>query len=178
MKRALTFAATLGAASLVALAALTGDERDNAFGVTAVQLEKINHQPATLTVDGETKSVYSNADLEQFKTYAVTTRTPWRDAPATFEGVLLTDVLKKHGLDDASMIRMVAENDYIVDLPRSVWTDRPALIATRVDGKGLTRKERGPFYLVFPMDADPSTSGDFENYWVWMIAKVSEKPSE
>lgn len=167
-------AAALAAASLLVVASLDHEEGARSHGFERVELAPIEHHSATLTVHGETETVrYSNAELERFDAYALTTKTPWRDAPAVFEGVLLTDVLAEHGLDDEPTLRIVAENDYVVEVPREVWTSRPALIATRVDGVGLSRRDRGPFYLVFPLDADPSTGGEFATYWVWMMADIS-----
>ena len=69
-------------------------------------LPPIEHEQAALTVvasDGvETR--YSAAELEMFPTYSLTTTTPWRDEPTVFEGVLLSDILEKNGLNGSPSI--------------------------------------------------------------------------
>ena len=99
--------------------------------------------------------------------------TPWRAQEATFEGVLLTDVLSDNGMDDLDAIRVVAENDYAVVIPATVWKRWPILLATRVNGAPHTRRERGPIQFVLPMSSDPSAgTGSVVNNWVWMAARI------
>lgn len=148
--------------------------RVNSFGVEAVALEPMSLNPSSLTVAGPNGVFeFSGADLEALGAHRVTTTTPWRETPAVFEGVLLTEVLAIAGLENTAKIRVVAENDYAVELPRSVWTERPLLIATRVDGAPHERANRGPLQFVFPMNADRTTArSDFEGNWVWMAARI------
>ena len=54
-------------------------------------LDPMDHNAAQLTVVGpEATMTYSPADLEAMETYRMVTHTPWREAPAAFDGVLLT----------------------------------------------------------------------------------------
>lgn len=144
------------------------------FGVEPVLLAPIAFEPATLTVIGPNgEKTFDAAALEALGTHRLTTTTPWRDARTTFDGALLTDLLAATGLERAAAIRVVAENEYAVEIDRSVWTDRPLLIATRVDDAPHVRRYRGPLQFVFPMDADPSTAAEtFEQNWVWMAARI------
>ena len=179
MRRIAVFVIALCALGAVSFAALQVKSAAKDFGVAPAELTPIEHPQTALIVSGPRKTtIYTQETLEQLQTYSLTTSTPWRDQPARFEGVLLTDLLAEHGLGNASAIRFLAENDYEVDLLRADWLARPALIATRVDGRPLTRAERGPFYLVFPLDADPTTGGYFTTYWVWMIAEISAAPAD
>ncbi|MEM7058213.1 MAG: hypothetical protein AAF557_11530 [Pseudomonadota bacterium] len=150
------------------------------FAATAVQamepidVKKTRFAKAELTVtaDGEDQS-FTPAELEQLGTYAMTTYTPWRESPAEFVGVRLTDLLSATGLEDVSAIRVVAENDYAITMERDVWTNHDLLIATRVDGRGHTRRARGPIQFVFNMSQDPVTGDeDFQSNWVWMAARI------
>lgn len=142
--------------------------------VAAVELEDISFDEAHLVVvgrDGEVR--YSPAELEGLGTYRMVTTTPWRKEPAVFEGTLLTDLLAAQGLEDVAAIRVTAENDYAVVIPREVWTLRPVLIATRVDGQAHTRRARGPLQFVFPMNDEPALDDQsFEANWVWMASRI------
>lgn len=139
-----------------------------------VDVEDIRFAKAALTVTVEGKDqVFSPAELEQLGTYSMITDTPWRENPAEFVGVRLTDLLSATGLDDVSAIRVIAENDYAITMQRDVWMDNDLLIATRVDGRGHTRRARGPIQFVFNMGENPETGEeDFQSNWVWMAARI------
>lgn len=139
-----------------------------------VTLDSIAHASAELTVIGTdgTEARYDPAALEALPTYSLTTTTPWREAPATFEGVLLTDLLAAHGLSEVEAILVTAENDYAVTIPRAVWEELDILVATRVDGQAHTRRARGPIQFVIDMDAYTASEIAREDYMVWMAARI------
>lgn len=148
--------------------------------VTAVQamepvkVEDTRFARAALTVSTEGKDQsFTPAELEQLGTFSMTTDTPWRENPAEFVGVRLTDLLSATGLEDVSAIRVIAENDYAITMDRDVWVNNDLLIATRVDGRGHTRRARGPIQFVFNMSEAPETGEeDFQSNWVWMAARI------
>ena len=139
-----------------------------------VELEPIRHHSAELTVVGpDGASNYDPASLEALGARRMVTITPWREEPAAFEGVLLADVLEANGLLDVQAIRVIAENDYAVTIPAETWKRWPVLVATRVNGKPHSRRERGPIQFVLPM-SDDAAAGDvgMVNSWVWMAARI------
>lgn len=139
-----------------------------------VALDSIAHAPADLIViaaDG-TEARYDPAALEALPTYSLTTTTPWRSEPATFAGVLLTDLLAAHGLSEVEAILVTAENDYAVTIPRAVWEELEILVATRVDGRAHTRRARGPIQFVIDMDAYKASEIARQDYMVWMAARI------
>ena len=141
---------------------------------TQVQLDPIRHARAALVVagpDGET--TYKPAELEALGSMRMVTVTPWRDDTTEFDGVLLTDVLDANGLGDVDAIRVIAENDYAVTITAETWKRWPILVATRVNGKPHTRRERGPIQFVLPMSDFPEAGakGHGKN-WVWMAARI------
>lgn len=140
----------------------------------AVDLEPIRHTSAQLTVAGPNgETMYTPAELESLGASRMVTITPWREQAAEFDGVLLTELLEANGLSEADAIRVVAENDYAVVIPSEVWKKWPILVATRVNGKAHTRRERGPIQFVMPMSEQPEAgaSGNGSN-WVWMAARI------
>ncbi|MDD9920694.1 MAG: hypothetical protein OXQ92_00185 [Boseongicola sp.] len=139
-----------------------------------VTLDPINHQSAELQIrmtDG-TVVTYTPAELESLPTYRITTKTPWRDDPAVFEGVLLMDLLKKHGIEGSAAIRVVAENEYTTSFDRKVWEAAPILVATRVDGRAHSRRARGPIQFVVASDDYEGSSVITEDHLVWMAAAI------
>ena len=136
-------------------------------------LGPLDHNSASLSVEGPNGAkVYSPADLEGLETYQLTTTTPCRDVAVTFEGILLTDLLKRHGLDELPAIVITAENDFEVTFTREAWEATPMMIATRVDGKPHRRRERGPIQFVMDMGDYEDMDVLREHHWVWMAASI------
>ena len=146
-----------------------------AFGAAPepAELAPLEFPPASLVVEGATgTTAYDRATLEdEFRTYRLVTTTPWRPDPATFEGVMLNDLLARHDLDTARGVKVTAENDFQVVIPAEILTSVPILVATRVDGQPHTRRARGPLQFVIPMDVYERLDLT-ERYWVWMAARI------
>lgn len=139
-----------------------------------VSLDPVTHNDASLVVVGSDGNLneYSPADLEALPTYSVTTTTPWRDEPAEFVGVLLSDLLAIHGLADAAEILVTAENDYATTIGRDLLEDVQILVATRVDGRPHTRRERGPIQFVIEQQQFDTSVLTSESNFVWMAARI------
>jgi len=139
-----------------------------------VTLGPVEHEPAEVVIetpDG-TQTTYTPAQLEEFPTYTLTTTTPWRSEPARFEGPLLVDVLRAHGLDQLPAIMITAENDFMVEMESEVWNVTHVLMATRVNGKPLTRRERGPVLLVIDAADYEREAAIGERHLVWMVSRI------
>ena len=139
-----------------------------------VDLGPMAHASATLTVvapDGTERS-YTPAELEAFPTYSLTTTTPWRQEPATFEGVLLSDILTANGLSEAAAVTVTAENDYSTLVERGTWRGIQILVATRVNGRAHSRRTRGPIQFIIDMDTLTATDLAGEGTLVWMAARI------
>ena len=139
-----------------------------------VDVPPIDHLDATLVVIGAdgTDHVYTPADLEGFETYSLSTKTPWRDEPAEFVGVLLTDILAASGLASVDSIEVTAENDYRTIIDRQTWESVDILVATRVDGGTVSRRARGPIQFVIDMDAFNASEFTSQSNLVWMAARI------
>ena len=91
---------------------------------------------------------------------------------ATFEGVLLADVLAAHGLDAAAAIAVTAENDYRTVMERDLLESVDVMLATRVDGAAHTRRARGPIQFVIDMESFANSDLTSESNYVWMAARI------
>ena len=130
--------------------------------------------PVKLVVTGpEGETTYDPGTLEkEFETFRLVTTTPWREEPATFEGIMLRDLLERNGLRQATGIKVTAENDYEVTIPSEVFNEVPIMIATRLNGQPHHRRARGPLQFVIPMDVFEDLDLT-ERYWVWMAARIA-----
>ena len=118
--------------------------------------------PATLVIQGigGTSAVLSVSDLSKLPQQTV--KVVDHGTPATFEGVLLTDVLAKVDLPLGEKFHGTGASYYMVvearDGYRAVFAwaeldsgfmDKSVYVATKRDGKPLSEKD-GPFQLVAP----------------------------
>lgn len=164
--------AALGAAFALPISAVAQAVPNPAF--QPVELTPIAHSDATLTIvdSGGVEHVYGPTELEGLPTYALRTTTPWREEPALFEGVLLVDLLARHGLDQVEGVFVLAENDYVSEIGRAAWETGAIMIATRVDGRPHNRRARGPIQFVVPMQVLESEEAITTQHLVWMAARI------
>ena len=93
-------------------------------------------------------------ELERLGTVELVTTTPFTQGSVRFTGVQLQrvlEVVKARG----SVVRATALNDYAVDIPREDATTHGAVLATRVDGKPLPIRDKGPLWIVYPWSGRP-----------------------
>ena len=147
--RALLASAVLGASLLVSIAA-------EAAGLAAPSGEVI------LTVSGRIASTnagatatYDLAMLDALPKRATTTETPWTKGVVTFEGPLGAALLDQVGAEGTTL-KIVALNDYAVEVPVEDFRKWPVILATHKDGKTMPVRDKGPIFVIYPFDLDRS----------------------
>jgi hypothetical protein len=110
------------------------------------------------------------ASLEKMRQVQVEAAEPFLKRRVTFEGVLLSDLLKVAGVpDSASTVSLTALDDYKVDFKLSDVRSSQMLLATKADGKHMPVDRSGPIRIVFP---DSSTLGRNPDLWIWSVATM------
>jgi hypothetical protein len=95
------------------------------------------------------------ADLDAMPQESFVTGTLWTEGETRFSGVPLAVLLDQAGIgDDATRIELVALNDYKVEIPLDEIEDTRPIVATRMDGKVMAVRDKGPYWLVYPYDED------------------------
>lgn len=141
-----------------------------ASALEPISLPATDAVAAFVVVRGDEKTTVTVPELEALGLYRVTTKSPWEAGEFTFEGVLFSDFVAHLGLADASAIKVRAADGYTQDIPRADWLDKPLILATRQDGKPLTRRMQGPTRLIYPLAQYPAyDAGHQDARWVWLI---------
>ncbi|WP_254702320.1 MULTISPECIES: molybdopterin-dependent oxidoreductase [unclassified Roseivivax] len=112
-----------------------------------------------LTVTGDIK-VTNVGDTAQFdldmlramepETFA--TSTIWTDGVQRYTGVPLRTLMDRLGVESGT-IEARAINDYAIDIPLDDPTSSAPIIAFAVDDKRISRREKGPLWIVYPFDS-------------------------
>jgi hypothetical protein len=98
---------------------------------------------------------------------------PFDTGDLTFQGPLMRDLLDLWGVpDDATILHMVALNDYAVDVPISDLREFPVIFAVKQDGEYMPISTRGPAMLVYPYNDFDFDHAVYDNYWIWQIKSI------
>lgn len=122
--------------------------------------------------DGQERSL-SIQELESAGIRHIRTTSPWEIGQIDLEGPLLRDVLAMVGLAKSRRILIRAKDDYISEIPLSDWRDYPVILATRLGGRPLGQRQKGPTRIVYPLLDHPELSTpDRQGRWIWLIASI------
>jgi len=98
---------------------------------------------------------------------------PFEDQPVTFRGPLMSSLLDLWKVSsDAKTLRMVALNDYSVDVPIEEVRKYPVVFALEQDGEYMPVASRGPAMLVFPYNDFEFNEAIYNDYWIWQIKSI------
>jgi len=129
-----------------------------------------------LGTDGTTRTA-AFGDIEALGLHRVTTSTFWPADDGTYEGVLLSELLAAFGLEDARAIRISAADGFSQIMPREDWARWPVMLATRKNGKLMSRRNKGPFRIIYPRDSDPTLEDlSYRLRWVWLVKRIEPAP--
>ena len=134
--------------------------------------------PVVLTVKGTISNTnagdtaqFDLAMLEALKGRKGEMETPWTEGKVTFEGPLLREILAAVGATGTSL-KVRALNDYAADVPADD-AKLDTILATKLDGKLMSVRDKGPLMLVYPFDLDQGLYN--EKYFsrsVWQIKEI------
>lgn len=129
--------------------------------------------------DGAVGRTLSAADIEALPPARIRTATPWSEK-SDFDGPPLTEVLKLAGLWPApagATVVLSAADDYTVRIPLADIERLKPILAHRQDGKPLSLRTRGPYWLIFPFDDTPAIQNDLWYYRaIWQIIRIAVTP--
>ncbi|MEP3346659.1 MAG: oxidoreductase [Litoreibacter sp.] len=113
-----------------------------------------------LTVSGDvTQTNFDNSIvldvglLSEMPSESFKTTTIWTETEHTFLGVPLAEFLNQFG-GDVTLVKASAINDYTVEIPVDSITDTAPIIAYLMDEEPMSRRQKGPLWIVYPYDSD------------------------
>lgn len=116
---------------------------------------------------------FDAAHLAAMPQHTIRTSTAWTEGIKTFEGVLVRDLLEPLGARHAETARLSALNDYAIDVPVGDFYRYDVILAMRMDGVPLTRRDKGPLWVVYPRDdVDELKDERYDSRWVWQLNRI------
>ena len=112
------------------------------------------------------------AMLEALPQHNIVTRTPWYAQPRKFTGPLLRDVFALVG-GQGQTFRASALNDYRIDIPFDDAQRFDVVIARLLDDLPMTVREKGPLFMIYPFDGNPSLrTPRYYSRSVWQLKTI------
>ena len=79
-------------------------------------------------------------------------RRSFTDGALEFSGPLARDVIDAVGVGDATVAVVTAANDCSIEIPIEELLKYDVILATSVDGKRLSLRDKGPIWIMYPLD--------------------------
>lgn len=128
----------------------------------------------TLTHAGMTYRL-SLADIERLPMHQTRLTTQW-GMSGTFQGVLMSDLLKAYRMTDARRLSISALDNYDSTLAMREFQASPAFLATRLDGRPIPPDNKGPLILLWPSKERDALDGRAAmSSWVWSISSMDAR---
>lgn len=111
-------------------------------------------------------------ELEALGPTEIATSTPWTEGVVRFTGPTLAALA---GLEDLPVVeaRLTALNDYSIAVPAEDWQARDVVLASRAGGARMRVRDRGPLWLVYPLDAEPALQTQrFHARMIWQVRDI------
>ncbi|HEU5296077.1 MAG TPA: hypothetical protein VFU71_14955 [Burkholderiaceae bacterium] len=118
------------------------------------------------------RAAFDMAMLEALTQQSFSTKTPWFNDARKFTGPLLRDVL---GLVSANgtTLRIAALNDYRIDVPSEDTRRYDVVLARMIDDKPIPVREKGPLFMIYPFDSDPTLrTALYYSRSVWQLKSI------
>jgi hypothetical protein len=134
----------------------------------------------TIIAPNGTTRVLSSDDFTKLPQNNLQTNTAWTEGPQSFDGVLLRDVLATVGVDGTEAgshsITVLALNDYSISIPLEDAYKYDVLVAHKMNGKELNRRDKGPYWIVYPRDQHEELNDSrYDHRWAWQLKQIEVK---
>lgn len=132
-----------------------------------------------LTISGDISKT-NNGDKAEFDldmlhalgTRAMSVTTSWTDGTQEFSGVLMRHLMAAAGAKGKT-VEAIALNDYTYTLDIKDFSLYPVIVATKLNGKILKIRDKGPLWIVYPLDTFTEEQRiGIERRMVWQLRQL------
>jgi len=121
----------------------------------------------------ETARYFTLAELKAMPQSEIRTANEFIDGVRSFRGPRVSYLLRICNADGAASVRMIALNDYEVEVQVSEFDKYQPILALTMDGKELSVRDKGPIWVIYPM-SDFSELRDpvFNSRLIWQLDRI------
>lgn len=138
--------------------------------------------PVVLSIGGNLQNTnrdrqadFDMAMLMALPSVHIYTTTPWTEGVTRFDGVPV-EALLRHVAVQGAEAEFVALNDYAVRARLQDFSKYPAIIAYHMNAKPMSVRDKGPLWLIFPMDDYPELRTTFyRDRMIWQLRSIEVK---
>ncbi len=117
--------------------------------------------------------MFTRADLEALQQEEITTTNDFVDGEALFRGPSAFALIDQIGHAGARVVRLTAANDFFIDVEIQELFDYGAILAMEMNGTRLTRRSRGPIWLMYPVDQyEELQTPSINNRLIWQLKTI------
>lgn len=128
------------------------------------------------TMGPDAAKEFSRAELKEMAQTSYRTTTEWTDGSPTFSGPLAREVIETVGVGEATTAVMTAANDYSIEIPIEEFMKYDVILATSVDGKRLSLRDKGPIWVMYPRDQHKELQDPmFNGRLIWQMVRIELK---
>lgn len=126
----------------------------------------------TNSADGDA-ALFDRPMLTALPSRTIQTTTIWTEGVQEFTGVPLAALLERIEASDRPSLRAAAINDYAIDIPAEDWQSDVALVAYERNGAAMSLRDKGPLWIVYPFDDDPSLNTEVHfSRAIWQLDRI------
>lgn len=132
--------------------------------------------PVLLTVRNKASAVTA-FDLDALRALPqgqLTLNTPWTEGESVYTGPWLRAVLAAADAEAGERLTLTALNDYAVNVPMADVRRYTLLLAMNRDGTAMPVRDKGPLWLLYPLEEIPSASrNEIHSRMIWQLRDVT-----
>lgn len=118
------------------------------------------------------EQVLTLEQLDKLPVETIETKTPWTQGQQVFAGPSLSVLAGQRALPVERAI-VVALNDYMATVPAQDWEQNGVILATRLNGATMKVREKGPFWIMYPIDRNPKLQSQlYRTRMVWQVKAI------
>ncbi|MFT6090852.1 molybdopterin-dependent oxidoreductase [Sulfitobacter sp.] len=146
-----------------------------ALAASLLALPTFGFAQTILTVtNSENSATYTLEELLAMPQTTVVTTNDYVDELTTFQGPSLRLVLEEMDVDQSANLKMVALNDFASQVPAEDAFTYDVILAVLRNGEEMSVREKGPIWVIYPMDDNPELQDDVYNgRLVWQLKSIS-----
>ena len=135
----------------------------------------VNEVGYSIKISGDSQErVLSINDIEKLPLHKANFDTPW-GLKGDFVGVKLDDLLNHVGITEFKRLYVLASNGYKITIENNDIGIKNAILASRLNGKPFALDMKGPFFIVWPDQAEDLVAGSASGVkWAWAVVEIQK----